>query len=99
MGSRAGSGCSCRSGPGYYRRNGAVPFFFVWSVTTLALIAAAAGLDDGVESPVTGMLVLPVLFAALVYPLTTVVVLALVAEVFYESSPRMEQCSARQGRR
>jgi len=60
-----------------------VPFFFVWSVTTLALIAAAAGLDGGVESPVTSMLVLPVLFAALVYPLSTVIALAVLAELFY----------------
>jgi len=60
-----------------------VTFFFIWSVTTLALIAAAAGLDGGAESPITGLLVLPVLFAALVYPLPTVVVLAVLAEVFY----------------
>jgi len=60
-----------------------VPFFCLWSVTTLGLIAAAAGLDGGAESPITGMLVLPVLFAALVYPLPTVVALAVVAEVFY----------------
>ncbi len=60
-----------------------VPFFCLWSVTTLGLIAAAAGLDGGAESPITSMLVLPVLFAALVYPLPTVVALALVAEVFY----------------
>ena len=59
------------------------PFFFIWSVTTLALIAAAAGLDGGAQSPITGMLVLPVLFAALVYPLTNVIALALVADAFY----------------
>jgi len=60
-----------------------LPFFFVWSVTTLMVIAVAAGLDGGVESPVTGMLVLPVLFAALVYPLSTVIALAVIAEAFY----------------
>jgi diguanylate cyclase (GGDEF)-like protein len=60
-----------------------VPFFFIWSVTTLALIAIAAGLDGGPESPVTGLLVLPVLFAALVYPLAAVVTLAVVAEAFF----------------
>jgi diguanylate cyclase (GGDEF)-like protein len=47
------------------------------------VIAAAAGLDGGVQSPVTGMLVLPVLFAALVYPLSTVIALAVLAELFY----------------
>jgi diguanylate cyclase (GGDEF)-like protein len=60
-----------------------VPFFALWTVTTLAFIAAGAGLDGGIESPITVLLVLPVLFAALVYPLTTVIVLAVVAEVFY----------------
>jgi diguanylate cyclase (GGDEF)-like protein len=60
-----------------------IPFFFVWSVTTLALIAAAAGLDGGVGSPVMSLLVLPVLFAALIYPLGCVIALTVVAEVFY----------------
>jgi diguanylate cyclase (GGDEF)-like protein len=60
-----------------------VPFFFIWSVTTLAFIAAGSGLDGGIESPITGMLVLPVLFAALVYPLTAVIILVLVAESFF----------------
>jgi len=60
-----------------------VPFFFIWSVTTLVLIATAAGLDGGIESPITGLLVLPVLFAALVYPLTTVIALAVVEDIFF----------------
>jgi diguanylate cyclase (GGDEF)-like protein len=60
-----------------------VPFFFLWSVTTLVLIAAGAGLDGGIESPITGLLVLPVLYAALVYPLTTVISLAVVEDVFF----------------
>jgi diguanylate cyclase (GGDEF)-like protein len=59
------------------------PFFFIWSVTTLVLIATAAGLDGGIGSPITGLLVLPVLFAALVYPLTTVIALAVVEDIFY----------------
>ena len=60
-----------------------IPFFFVWSITTLVLIATAAGLDGGIESPITSLLVLPVLFAALVYPLTTVIALAVVEDIFY----------------
>jgi diguanylate cyclase (GGDEF)-like protein len=60
-----------------------VHFFFVWSATTLALIGAVAALDGGAASPVTGLLVLPVLYAALVYPLTTVIALAVVAELIY----------------
>ena len=65
------------------RTRGRIPFFFAWSVTTLAFIAAGAALDGGIESPVTGMLVLPVLFAALVYPLVAVIALAVVAEAFF----------------
>jgi diguanylate cyclase (GGDEF)-like protein len=60
-----------------------VSFFFIWSVTTLALIAVTAGLDGGAQSPVTSLLVLPVLYAALVYPLSPVIGLAMIAEVFY----------------
>jgi diguanylate cyclase (GGDEF)-like protein len=51
-----------------------VPFFFIWSVTTLVLIATAA---------ITGLLVLPVLFAALVYPLIPVIALAVVEDIFF----------------
>jgi diguanylate cyclase (GGDEF)-like protein len=43
-------------------------FFFVWSVTTLALIATVAALDGGETSPLSILLVLPVLFSGLVYP-------------------------------
>jgi len=43
-------------------------FFFCWSLTTLTLIALSAFLDGGEKSPLSILLVLPVLFAGLVYP-------------------------------
>ncbi len=58
-------------------------FFFCWSLTTLALIAVTAGLDGAETSPVLVLLVLPVLFAALVYSPLEVGALTLVAVVFF----------------
>ncbi len=54
-------------------------FFFAWSVGTVIVIAIAIGLDGGAGSPLAGLLVLPVLFGGLLYPLREVVGLALVA--------------------
>jgi len=54
-------------------------FFFCWSVGTLVVIAIAIGLDGGAESPLAGLLVLPVLFGGLLYRLREVVGLALLA--------------------
>ncbi len=54
-------------------------FFFCWSVGTLVVIAAAIGLDGGAESPLAGLLVLPVLFGGLLYRLREVVGLAVLA--------------------
>ncbi len=54
-------------------------FFFSWSVGTLVVIAAAIGLDGGAESPLAGLLVLPVLFGGLLYRLREVVGLAVLA--------------------
>lgn len=42
-------------------------FFFFWSVSTLAFIAAAAALDGGTRSPLAFLMVLPLLFAGLAY--------------------------------
>jgi diguanylate cyclase (GGDEF)-like protein len=54
-------------------------FFFCWSVGTLVVIAVAIGLDGGAESPLAGLLVLPVLFGGLLYRLREVVGLAVLA--------------------
>jgi diguanylate cyclase (GGDEF)-like protein len=42
-------------------------FFFGWSVSTILFVAAAAGLDGGTKSPLSYLLVLPLLFAGLAY--------------------------------
>jgi len=43
-------------------------FFVAWSSGLIALIAAAAIVDGGVDSPLTPLFVLPVIFAGLSYP-------------------------------
>ena len=58
-------------------------FFFIWSVTTIVFIAVGAWLDGGIESPISALLVLPVLFGALTYALGTVIALGLLAEAFF----------------
>jgi len=58
-------------------------FFMTWSLSTLAVLAIGAGLDGGSRSPLGVLLVLPVLYAALVYPPTDVAVMALLAELAY----------------
>ena len=62
------------------RREG---FFFAWSVTTLSIIAACAALDGGEKSPLSILLVLPVLFSGLVYPPLQVGALALLGVAFF----------------
>ena len=58
-------------------------FFFAWSVGTLAVIAIPIGLDGGAGSPLSSLLVLPVLFGALLYGLREVVGLAVLALVTF----------------
>ena len=43
-------------------------FFLGWSLSLIAFIAVAAGLDDGVRSPIVLMLFLTLVYAALSYP-------------------------------
>lgn len=54
-------------------------FFFGWSVGTVLVIAVAVGLDQGADSPLAALLVLPVLFGGLLYPVRDVIGLAVVA--------------------
>ncbi len=49
-------------------------FFFAWSVIDLALIVAAASADGGTNSPLALVLFVPVVFAAMSYPLASVVI-------------------------
>ncbi len=49
-------------------------FFFSWSVLDLGLIAAATAADGGTSSPLALVLFVPVVFAAMSYPLVSVVI-------------------------
>jgi diguanylate cyclase (GGDEF)-like protein len=56
-----------------------LPFSFVWAVTTIAVIAAATMLDGSLDSPLRSLLIVPVVFAGLLYPPGLVVATSLVA--------------------
>ena len=58
-------------------------FFFLWSVATVVVIAVPVGIDGGAESPLSVLLVLPVLFAGLLYRLRAVLGLAVIALVSF----------------
>jgi diguanylate cyclase (GGDEF)-like protein len=49
-------------------------FFFLWSILDLALIVAATAADGGTDSPLALVFFIPVVFAAMSYPLISVVV-------------------------
>jgi diguanylate cyclase (GGDEF)-like protein/putative nucleotidyltransferase with HDIG domain len=53
-------------------------FFLLWSVSQVALIGALAALDGGTKSPLALLFFLPVTFAALSYPLASVVLIGAV---------------------
>jgi diguanylate cyclase (GGDEF)-like protein len=52
--------------------------FMLWSIGDVLLIAACAALDGGSRSPYALLLVLPLLFASLSYPLRSVVLVGLI---------------------
>jgi diguanylate cyclase (GGDEF)-like protein len=52
------------------------PFFLAWSLLDLALIAAATLADRGTSSPVALIFIIPVIFAAMTYPLASVATVA-----------------------
>ncbi len=54
-------------------------FFFAWSVSTVVFIGTAAAIDGGTHSPLSYLLVLPLMFAALAYSPRYVTWLALLA--------------------
>ena len=51
-------------------------FFLSWSLSLIVFIAVAAGLDDGVRSPIVLMLFLTLVYAALSYPRWAVAVIS-----------------------
>jgi diguanylate cyclase (GGDEF)-like protein len=56
-------------------------FFLGWSLSLIMFIAAAAGLDAGVRSPIVLMLFLTLVYAALSYPRWSVAVISVVSLV------------------
>ncbi len=58
-------------------------YFLAWTLGDVLLVGAAAALDGGAQSPFTLLLVLPLLFASLSYPLReTIIVIACTMIVF-----------------
>lgn len=54
------------------------PFFIAWSIFQIALVAALAGADGGARSPLALGFFIPILFAALSYPLPSMVAIGAV---------------------
>lgn len=54
------------------------PLFLVWSIGSVALIGALVAADGGADSPLALLFVLPLAFAALSYPLPSVVAIGAV---------------------
>ena len=59
------------------------PFFFGWSFLNICLIAVIVGADQTSASPLALLFFVPLVFAALSYPLVSVVVLAAIDFLFY----------------
>ncbi len=59
------------------------PFFLAWSLVTIALAGAAIAIDGGDSSPLVLLLFPPLVFAALSYPLRSVVLLAGATELLF----------------
>ena len=59
------------------------PFFLLWSITQIALAAFVTAADGGANSPLALLFFVPVVFAALSYPLASVVTIAAVDYLAY----------------
>jgi diguanylate cyclase (GGDEF)-like protein len=59
------------------------PFFLLWSVTQVALTTAVVAADGGAKSPLALLFFIPVVFAALSYPLASVVAIGAVDYLAY----------------
>ena len=59
------------------------PFFLLWSITQIALTAVVVAADGGSTSPLALLFFIPVIFAALSYPLASVVTIAALDYVAY----------------
>ena len=56
-------------------------FFFAWSFISVGLTAAAVGVDGGVSSPLSLLFFIPMVFAALSYPMGAVVAVGALCEL------------------
>jgi diguanylate cyclase (GGDEF)-like protein len=59
------------------------PFFILWSVTNIALTAVVVAADRGSTSPLALLFFVPVVFAALSYPLGSVIVIGALDYIAY----------------
>jgi diguanylate cyclase (GGDEF)-like protein len=59
------------------------PFFLAWSLLDLALIASLVAIDGTVQSPLALTLFVPVVFAAMSYPLPSVIAVGLLSIAVY----------------
>jgi diguanylate cyclase (GGDEF)-like protein len=59
------------------------PFFLAWSLLDLALIASLVAIDGTVKSPLALTLFVPVVFAAMSYPLPSVIVVGVLSVAVY----------------
>src|SRR5687768_10630902 len=59
------------------------PFFLLWSITQIALTAVVATADGGSNSPLALLFFVPVVFAALSYPLASVVAIGALDYIAY----------------
>src|SRR6185295_2524200 len=59
------------------------PFFLLWSATNIALIAVVVAADGGSTSPLALLFFVPVVFAALSYPLASVITISALDYIAY----------------
>jgi diguanylate cyclase (GGDEF)-like protein len=64
--------------PKAVRRNRHLPLFYAWSYATVGFVLLACKIDRGVDSPLTFLLFLPLLFGSLAYAWKAVLALGLV---------------------
>jgi diguanylate cyclase (GGDEF)-like protein len=57
------------------------PVFLAWSIFSVGLTAGIVAADGGVDSPLTVLFLLPVVFAALSYPLASVAAIGAISEL------------------
>jgi diguanylate cyclase (GGDEF)-like protein len=77
----AGLGLSMLPGERIVRGRLREPVFLGWSLFSIGITAGVVAADGGVDSPLTVLFLLPVVFAALSYPLPSVAAIGAVSEL------------------